>query len=314
MKKIKKILLIIVLILTIGLCACETASSSKAEYDIEFENVPYRITKFKLSDIKLHIKKGDLDMCVNVTEDMISDEDFSKLLIPGEHDITINYKDFSKTIKLTLTNNVAYFNDEYYLSANGLAGEELKLALREIISVTKKTETYDQLRTDLVLTDASKNEGKMICYYCHEEMNGKWDGGVTWNREHVWPQSLGWFETKAAGADIHHLRPAHQSENSSRGNTRYGESQGFYEPKDDVKGDAARILFYMYTRYSEADEYALTRVVENWDMLLRWNQLDPVDDLERQRNDVGYAIQGNRNPFIDHPEYAYYIWNTDYLG
>jgi len=310
MKRNKRILVLLIIIISLFLlCSCK----NKFECDIIYNAESTRVEDFKLSDIKLHIKNKKVDTLVDVTKDMLSAEDIEKLKTAGNHTITINFKSYSKTIDISLigqSGDGVYFDMPYYALANGYKGQELKLALRSIISIQTKTEKYDDLRTDLAKTDKGSTEGTIICFYCQKEMDAKWDGGKTWNREHVWPQSLGWFSTTMAGADLHHLRPCHQSENSSRNNTLYGVSLGYYEPKDSVKGDVARILFYLYVRYQEADRYPLNTVCESFDMLLLWNDLDPVDSLEKQRNELAYSIQGNRNPFIDYPDYADYIWGT----
>ena len=135
-----------------------------------------------------------------------------------------------------------------------------------------------------------------------------------WNREHVWPRSIGWFQYSGAGSDLHHIRPCNSSVNSSRGNKKFGESSGYYNPINingsgkDYRGDSARIIFYMMVRYTEADSYSFTSIAESLELLLKWNELDPVDDLERARNEAVYKIQGNRNPFIDNEGYAEAIW------
>jgi len=134
------------------------------------------------------------------------------------------------------------------------------------------------------------------------------------------------------GTDIHHLRPTDVQVNSTRGNLDFdnggspvkgcdgckkdGDS---FEPPDRVKGDVARILFYMATRYEEGDRVnlELNEKVNNGSnpyhgklsVLLEWNKQDPVDEFELNRNDVIEEWQGNRNPFIDHPEWANKIWN-----
>ncbi len=222
-------------------------------------------------------------------------------------------EDPNKTV-IPPSGDFVYTNEvgNYYTGIDGLYGEELKLELREIISVIKKTETYDALRQDLAKTDAGSTPGTIIGFYTHKEMNAKWDQGATWNREHVWPKSKGWFNTSGAGADIHHIRPESSSDNSSRGNKSFGpyNNTTYFCPPDDAKGDVARILFYMLTRYAETDtEYPVTKVAYSMEMLLDWNELDPVDDLEIQRNNEAYKIQGNRNPFIDCPDFANYIWD-----
>lgn len=97
-------------------------------------------------------------------------------------------------------------------------------------------------------------------------------------------------------------------------------------PLDNVKGDAARIVMYVYTHYNSTSKVygtvdsrgsgplSFTNIMAPSsesaaiELLLEWNELDPVDEIERTRNEAVYDIQGNRNPFIDHPEYASAIW------
>ncbi len=151
-----------------------------------------------------------------------------------------------------------------------------------------------------------------------------------------------------AGTDIHQLKPTISSVNSARGNSKYADlgksgrelkynNQGIgcyeendkFEPRDGIKGDVARILMYMYTHYSnEIDnnstfQYAgalnITNIVYTssntkdaaWDLLLKWNELDPVDEFEIHRNNYCASITGVRNPYIDHPEYATLIWGDN---
>ena len=216
----------------------------------------------------------------------------------------------------------------YYDRAEGLTGTALKDKLRIIVNEKTDDTTYDELRQYLQYTDVDpKNSNNIILFYGHVSIKGAWDGGTTWNREHVWPQSLGWFKTSGAGSDIHHIRPESNSVNSSRGNLKMGEVNGgsptkysngviagyragdYFEPNDCSKGDVARIFFYMMIRYSQTDSsYPITRTAQSLQMLLEWHELDPVDDLERVRNERAYGYQGNRNPFIDYPEFADLIW------
>ena len=113
--------------------------------------------------------------------------------------------------------------------------------------------------------------------------------------------------------------------------------EGVFEPTDTVKGDVARILMYMYMHYSKevsanadysyalpesGDGLVITNIVYTsdktsdaaWDLLLSWNELDPVDDLEQTRNTYATSVTGVRNPFIDHPEFATMIWDKTYNG
>lgn len=215
--------------------------------------------------------------------------------------------------------------ESYYKSAQGLLAAALKKELRSIISSNVKKLTYDNLKTYLPITDADPNDStKMLLLFSHEKVKAKWDGAATWNREHVWPQSKSWFTTSGAGADIQHIRPEDPTVNGIHGNLAYGvvtngkavtyngktvaKVGSYFEPNDDFKGDVARIVFYLLVRYSESDTYNITNVAQSMKMLLEWNELDPVDDFEILRNERSYQIQKNRNPFIDHPEFANLIW------
>ena len=164
-----------------------------------------------------------------------------------------------------------------------------------------------------------------------------------WNREHVFPKSLAnpILDTSIPGpaTDAHHLRAADRGRNSSRNNRKYGRGSGnsnyssldFHEgldgpntaawyPGDDWKGDAARMLMYMYMRYGAvclptavgvgSKEFTEDDMI---DLFLQWNVEDPVSDIEIARNEYhentsNYAAQGNRNPFIDNPYLATRIW------
>ena len=210
----------------------------------------------------------------------------------------------------TSTTESTHYTGTYYNNYNlTLTGSSLKQELRTLITKTHTNKsTYDDLKTSIPKADASlTNPSKILLIYSRKEVNGKWDGAATWNREHVWPQSKGWFKTSGAGADLHHIRPEDPGVNNTRGSTPFGENSG-YTPVDAAKGDVARIIFYLLTRYSESDSYSITSVASSFDMLLRWNALDPVDAWEMQRNKVGEQEQGNRNPFIDYPELANSIW------
>ena len=133
-----------------------------------------------------------------------------------------------------------------------------------------------------------------------------------WNREHVWPQSFGLKGNKSR-MDIHNVVPADRTVNTSRGN-KYFDTGGkrhsecdhcftdrdSWEPPDIVKGDVARILLYMQLRYVGQLDLQWTKVGR----LFEWHCDDPVSALELRRNDIAYWHQGNRNPFIDHPEWV----------
>lgn len=221
-------------------------------------------------------------------------------------DYTSNEVSYQVTIRKTITNSDV---DEYYESILATEGDALKKELRELITSTHtKITTYDDCKTYLQEADEDpNNSNNMLLFYTGTSINKTANMSV-WNREHVWCQSLGWFTTSGAGADLHHIRPCDNSVNSSRGNKKFGESSGYFTPNDEYKGDIARIIFYLMVRYTESDKYSFESIAESLELLLEWNELDPVSETEIIRNNYIYTIQGNRNPFIDNSDYTQLIW------
>jgi endonuclease I len=156
--------------------------------------------------------------------------------------------------------------------------------------------------------------------------------------EHVWPQSEG--ATEAAKSDLHHLRPADGLLNTYRSNLPYGEvkiaewaspkvdgvseislvgldaeGRKVFSPRASMRGDLARDQFYFYTRYrrDQPDDYSLRNFKVSLPTLLKWNKEDPVDAAERARNKAIFELQGNRNPYVDHPEYVDKVGFTEAL-
>jgi uncharacterized protein len=224
----------------------------------------------------------------------------------------------------------------YYANANGLTGAALKTALHNIIKVQTKI-TYSQVTEALKDTDEDPNNPNnvILLYKGTSQAKSTFGGNANdWNREHVWAQSHGSFGTVVGpGTDIHHLKPTDASVNSSRGNLDFDNGGTFHsectqckfdgdswEAPDRVKGDIARMLMYMAVRYEGNGEIDLELVNYTGtsgaihgklSTLLQWHAQDPVDAFEMRRNNVIYEkYQGNRNPFIDHPEYATMIWTA----
>ena len=257
-------------------------------------------------------------------------------------------------LSLFITLTMVAQDSAYYQSAFNLSGEELKFELNQIIR--NHTEfSYTSSSTDVwdILKETDRdtaNADNVILIYSGRSVNAdqEYNNGAGWNREHVWAKSRGDFGTsRGAGTDVHHLRACDISVNSTRNNRNFDTcitcvdviDAGFetgskrdanlwtFEPRDEVKGDVARMIFYMAIRYEgEGDEpdLELTDILlDNTDQsplhavyttLLQWNRIDPVSDWERNRNDIIYNdYQHNRNPFIDFPELAEYLWG-DSIG
>jgi len=213
--------------------------------------------------------------------------------------------------------------DGYYEGADTLVGDNLVSFLNTIINTGFSGVTYGEARYILDETDRDpNNSSNLILVYEGTSVNSAWDSGSTWNREHVWPQSkLGVSANNGTvniASDLQNLKPADPGENSSRSNDWFGttSASNSYEPRDEVKGDIARILFYMDIMYDdltlvefEGNEEANTYEMGDLSTLLEWHLLDPVDEFELNRNNVIYSYQGNRNPFIDHPEFVDKIYS-----
>ena len=235
----------------------------------------------------------------------------------------------------------------YYNAANGMTGDELKVALHNIIK-GHHVVSYGGLLNAFAYTDCKPN-GKIWDIYSNYEYSlsgncGEYEQeGDCWNREHTWPQS--WFnEQTTPRSDLFHVYPTDGYVNGQRSNYPYGEvnnptytsgngsklgscvTSGYsgkvFEPIDEYKGDIARSYFYMSVRYYSEDSGWGTSGMTNkseilpWamTMLLRWSDADPVSDKEIARNNAVYGYQNNRNPFIDHPEYARMIWDENWQG
>lgn len=219
----------------------------------------------------------------------------------------------------------------YYSGVNfSKTGNALKSELATLITSTHtNTISYSELQTLMKSSDVDpQNPANLLLIYGSQSsgihQRSRPVGG-SWNREHVYAKSketpnLG---TSGPGADGHHLRPADNTLNSTRGSlsfddgtgaTAYKTSRGGWFPGDEWKGDVARILMYMYVRYnSRCLPLNITMNPSTYssdfpDILLKWNIEDPVSDFEKQRNSVVAQTQGNRNPFIDNAYLATVIW------
>ena len=224
-----------------------------------------------------------------------------------------------------------YYTGNYtYENLSNMSSSILLSSLRTLMTSThKKNSSYDDCKSMAAKTDSEKNNGKItMIYTSYQGTHSEYNSGNGWNREHVWPKSLGGFETSGPGADLHHIRPSENKTNGDRGNLKYGNvnsgstSKGnlsglvggtkgsYYEPLDNAKGDVARICLYVYVRYggSYSKCSSITNVFQSVDVLLEWCALDPVDTWEMGRNEVVEAYQGNRNVFIDYPELAWALF------
>ncbi len=230
----------------------------------------------------------------------------------------------------------AYYNDvNLNLNGQDLKGE---LAVKIISTHTTFLGYTPGVWDALKQSDLDPNDpNKVLLIYGYDDNDGVFKTDRTrnkddhgsgigiWNREHVYPKSLGNpnLGTTGPGSDAHHLRPCDGQMNSSRSNRKFADGsgnsvitpQGHWYPGDEWKGDVARMMMYMYLRYDAVclpSNVGIGNAVAGdtnmIDLFLQWNVDDPVNGFEDNRNNVLGGIQGNRNPFIDNPAFATQIW------
>ena len=230
----------------------------------------------------------------------------------------------------------------YYNTVNFTkTGVELKADLsavtiaKHVNELTYTPGVWEALKVTDVDPDNSDN---VLLVYGYDDTDGSTstdrsrsktnNGGSTgqWNREHIYAKSLGTpnLGTEGPGSDAQMLRPSDIGRNSDRGNLKFADGTGTsfatndgWYPGDEWKGDIARMMMYMYTRYGTRclptlnGSGATQPDNEMLQVYLQWNAEDPVTEFEDQRNPYLETEYGNRNPFIDNPYLATLIWGGE---
>lgn len=233
----------------------------------------------------------------------------------------------------------------YYNSINGLTDSSLKNALHTLIYNHTQVKSYSALPEYFRTTD--RLPGTVYWWDMYSDMQVSIYGqfGEYMNREHSFPKSWwGGDGSTPAYVDLFHLYPSEADANQAKSNYPLGEvvtatfdngvvkvgyattgqgggSSKVFEPNEEYVGDFARTYFYMVTcyqnltwatRYMYMLEQNTYPTLKPWaiDLLLKWHRADPVSQKEVDRNEAVYGFQGNRNPFIDHPELVEYIWGN----
>ncbi len=235
----------------------------------------------------------------------------------------------------------------YYDSLNGKSGDELKAALQAIISNSTlvREHTYGDVFDILKSADVNPENPNQVWLMYVEQPRSKLDqqtgtSGASgfWNREHIYPQSRGGFTDGTSGSadgfdafdttgpddilaghsDAHHIRAEDSPENSLRSERNYGiDYNGPANSTGSWRGDVARALFYMAVRYNGLNVVngnpptAPVGFVGDLATLLQWNATDTADDFEMNHNNVVHLWQKNRNPFVDMPLLAEYIFGAN---
>lgn len=246
---------------------------------------------------------------------------------------------------------VAGIPEGYYDAADGKKKAALKAALHNIIqpvTVLSYGSGPNSTWSGFYKTDRT-SDNQVIDRYSYDirYFTSTTDAVSGMNIEHSFPKSWwGGSSTPSAYKDLFNLMPCEKNINSTKSNYAMGKVTGtdkgngctkvgtgmaggkstsLWEPADEWKGDFARDYFYMVTAYShltwtsngldmlEQDDWP---TLKEWayTLFLEWAKNDPVDEIERARNDAVYKIQSNRNPFVDFPNLAEYIWgdSVDY--
>lgn len=210
--------------------------------------------------------------------------------------------------------------DDYYAQCEGLTGAALQKKLLEINK--PKSPSYVWSRYEAA-DEALDDSTSVLCVYTRHNIkksnhcgNYAWD---KWNREHVWTQTA----YPASDSDNHNIFACEGQINNYRGNLPYAEGgqtvvvfdhvteckmvkNTSFEPCDDAKGEIARSVMYGTVMYS----YTMTEIIDSIALALKWHLQHPKTERDTRRNNIVYTLQGNRNPFVDHPDYACKIWGT----
>lgn len=241
----------------------------------------------------------------------------------------------------SITSAPPYDGNYYNGISDNLTGNSLKTALETLMKTGHRNSSYEGLKDVFIKADKSlTNQSKIKWFYTGTEVSFSGFGGSLGqtNREHVWPKAGGkaFPEKSEAGSDGHHLRPTETGLNSTRGSKSFDEvpqtasnivqenrsssygsgdtlcytNGNFFYPAAGYRGQTARIIFYVATRWgtqynlSFVDSAGSTKTIGKISTLIKWNLEEPVSEQEMFRNDEVYKLQGNRNAFIDHPEYV----------
>ncbi|CAM3891199.1 endonuclease [Flavobacterium cucumis] len=237
----------------------------------------------------------------------------------------------------------------YYDSLEGLSGNALKQALQDIIAnpTVVRAHSYGDIWDILRIADQNPANSNEVWMHYVEAPKAKLDqqtessGTGKWVREHVFAQSRGgfsggtsstadgisiWLPTNAddilaAHADAHHIHAEDGTENGVKSNKDFGplDYNGPVGTQGKWRGDVARALFYMAVRYNGLNlvngnptDTSGNKIIGDLATLLTWNTTDPSDDFEMNRNNYIYTWQMNRNPFVDYPSLADYIFGANF--
>lgn len=207
------------------------------------------------------------------------------------------------------------YSDNYYSSTQNLSEEALKTALKARLAQGYNALSYSGAR-DNMYASIDNSGGQVECIYTGRTASFNTRSGAnanSFNTEHLFPQGF-FSQNLPMRSDIHHLYPSDVTANSRRGNDPFGLVSGSstwsqggsksngsrFEPRDVSKGKVARAMMYFVLRYQDYANHFGPQ--EN--LLRQWHENYPPTAADRARNQAIYAVQNNKNPFIDYPQLA----------
>jgi len=297
------------------------------------------------------VNEGDEELSIFIGTIPLGYSLYNNNVIMRVNDINFTVLPFGTPANPTYGNVSSTAPLDYYNSLEGLSGTALKQALQNIIANPSivRVHNYDDVWDILKTSDQNPENSNQVWLIYTETPRSKIDlqSGNSivgkWNREHIYCQSRGGYATGtdyltpyadginiwtattgindigAGVCDAHHIRAVDGSENTSRNNRNYGVDYNgpIATPTTTWKGDVARAIFYMSVRYDLLNVVngnptdGTVGQIGDLTTLLNWNHSDASDDFEMNRNNYIYTWQRNRNPFIDYPNLADYIWGAN---
>ena len=292
------------------------------------------------------VNEGDEELKIQLTAPSVEYNLNNNSIIIRVNDINFTTLLFGTPANPTYGKVASTVPQGYYASIEGLSGAALKQGLQNIIANPNvvHAHVYGDVYDILKKADQNPENSNQVWLIYTEQPRSKIDYQTgnsivgKWNREHIYCQSRGGFADATSGtpaginvwspagpdiittghSDAHHIRAVDGQENSSRNNRNYGvDYNGPTGNPGTWKGDVARSLFYMAIRYNALSLVngdptdTTTGQIGDLATLLNWNHEDKADDFEMNRNNYIYTWQLNRNPFIDYPNLADYIWGAN---
>ncbi len=211
------------------------------------------------------------------------------------------------------------YSNTYYAATENKTELDLRTQLKATISAGYISLSYNAARDNMYAT-LDNNNGDVECVYTGRTATFNSRPGANsnnFNCEHTFPQSL-FSQNLPMRSDIHHLFSTDVTANSQRGNLPFGvvsnptwtvggskKNNSTFEPRDLQKGATARSMMYFVLRYQDYSNFFAGQE----SIFKQWHQQYPPSQIEKDRNNGIFALQNNRSPFVDYPQFSERITN-----